>query len=283
MSKKVLITGGRGFIGRAVSEHLNNYFEIYKPTSKELDLRDQDGVNFFLKKHNFDEVIHCAGQGVSNNARPDAHNEQQENFNMFVNLERCKDLFGRMFFVSSGAVYGKQQPLVKVNEDYFGKTIPTDDYGKGKYAAAKMIVPDSNIYELRVFGCYGMYEDPAVRFISHACKQAIEGSPITIRQNVFFDYLYVHDLARLIRLLIDKPKLTYNSYNVCSGNSVDLVSLAKIVSNISGNNPGIKIEQDGLGKQYSGDNARLLSEIGAFTFTPHETAIKELYDFILAM
>lgn len=280
--KKILITGGSGFLGRNLIEQLTGKYVVVAPTSTELNLLDELAVKNFLIKHQFNEVIHCAGRSVSNNANKDAGRELYDNLRMFFNLTSCNALFGRMFNISSGAVYGKQNPLVVVNEEYFGSKLPKDDYGFAKYCMAKTIQSESNIYDLRLFACFGKYEDRNVRFISNACSRAIAGEVITIRQNVLFDYLYINDFVHIMREVIEVKSLRHNSYNICSGKAVDLISLAQIVKEVSKKDIPIQVLTEGLGNEYSGSNKRLLTEIGQMTFTPLPVAIGELYKYYIS-
>ena len=67
------------------------------------------------------------------------------------------------------------------------------------------------------------------------------------------------------------------TYNVCRGESRDLLSLARIVSEVSGCHPEIQVAREGFGVEYSGDNTRMVSEIGGFLFTPIHDSIQRLY------
>ena len=64
MSKiKILLTGGGGMVGRNVLEHpAIGEFEVLAPRSAELDLRDFNAVQAYLRKHLPDIVIHAAGK-----------------------------------------------------------------------------------------------------------------------------------------------------------------------------------------------------------------------------
>jgi len=102
---------------------------------------------------------------------------------------------------------------------------------------------------------------------------------ITLRQNMYFDYLYIDDLVAIVRRLVEQKILQYKHYNVCSGNPVALLSLAKKILKRSGENLAIKIGAPGLKPEYTGDNTRLLSEIGGFQFTQIDKSIDQLYDW----
>lgn len=71
---KILITGGNGMVGKNILEHqkASNY-EILAPSSSELNLRDFDSVNNYIKQNKPDIIIHAAGLvgGIqANMARP---------------------------------------------------------------------------------------------------------------------------------------------------------------------------------------------------------------------
>ena len=57
---KILITGGSGFIGRNLIKGLNKDYDVFSPTSKELDLTNSDAVEFYLRNKYFDYIIHTA-------------------------------------------------------------------------------------------------------------------------------------------------------------------------------------------------------------------------------
>jgi len=275
--KKILISGAGGFIGRNLREGLAADYNIIAPTSKELDLLNTKQVKKFLEHGAFDAVIHCATHNATANSQKDTSLVLNNNLLMFFNLASCHELYSQMLYFGSGAEYGREFMPPKVMEDYFGSSMPTDDYGFSKYICNLAAQNSDNIYNLTLFGCFGKYEDWEIRFISNACAKAVNGMDITIKQNVKFDYLYINDLVKIVRYFIKARKLKFKKYNVCSGHSIDLQSLAQIVLKVSEKNLNIKIAQRGLGREYSGSNERLLREFKYFKFTPMEKAIEELY------
>jgi UDP-glucose 4-epimerase len=265
---KILITGANGFIGRNLKEYFQvRYGDIYYPRRQELNLLDSQAVYEYLTKNEFDIVIHCAITLTS----------VEQNLKMFFNLERCSQSFGKMFCVGSGAEYDKDKYIPKMKEEYFGKHIPSDIYGFSKYVIAKDIESKyRNIYNLRVFGSYGKYEDYKRRFISNNICRVLSGLNISIKKNVYFDYLYIDDFSRIVEMFINKDAVK-RSYNICTGKTIDLLTLAKIVRQIDGRDMLIDIKEDGLGVEYSGDNTLFLREFGEFDFTQPEKAISQLY------
>jgi len=275
--KKILITGSSGFIGRNIKEVLAGEYAIAMPSSGELNILDAEHVRVYLEQEQFDVVIHCATHNATRNSIKDASLILSDNLRMFFNLARCHKNYGRMLYFGSGAEYGREFMPPKVTEDYFDTYVPTDDYGFSKYISNFTTEKSSNIYNLTIFGCFGKYEDWQIRFISNAICKTMYGLDITMRQDTFFDYLYINDLVKIVKLFIEAENLKYHKYNICTGQSVDLQTLAKTVLKISGKNLNIKIAQQGVGREYSGSNGRLLKEFDELKFTPMEKAIEELY------
>ncbi|MGH9584050.1 MAG: NAD-dependent epimerase/dehydratase family protein [Bryobacteraceae bacterium] len=272
MAQKVLITGGSGFIGRNLAETLRGRYEVFAPSRQELDLLDANAVRDYLARHRVDVVIHAA-TGRSNR-RITALDLFKNNCRMFFNFARNQHLFGRMLHFGSGAEFGIRAP--RMAESFFDTHVPADDYAFAKYIAAKYTETSKNIYNLRLFGVFGKYEVWDVRFISNAICRVLHGMPIGMRQNVCFDYIYIDDLAKLTCWFLEhEPK--HRSYNVCRGETYDLLSLARIVADVSGKNPEIQVQREGFAPEYSGDNSRMLAEMGGFPFRDMKDAIAELY------
>ncbi len=71
---KILVTGGNGMVGKNILEHQKaSKYEILAPSSSELNLRDFDSVDKYIKQNQPDIIIHAAGLvgGIqANMARP---------------------------------------------------------------------------------------------------------------------------------------------------------------------------------------------------------------------
>ncbi len=276
--KKVLITGASGFIGKNLAEQLKNDYELHTPTSKQLDLTEQKAVESYLKREQFDIVLHCAALLNKRNVPQNPGLILEKNLQMYFQFERCCDYFGKMFYFGSGAAYGRDTCPPMVKESDLGKTIPAEPYGFSKYVMAKSALASHNIYDLTLFGVYGKYEDWRIRFISNACCRVLFDLPICMNQNLFFDYLYINDLVKLLRWFMEnKPK--YKRYHLCTGRKTDLYTLAQMVLAYSGKDLEIQVEQEGLGHEYTGDCQRMLGEIGDFCFTELSQGIGQLYEY----
>lgn len=278
--KKVLLTGGSGFIGKNITEScLSKKYQIYAPNRTELDLSSDESVhNFFQKnKENFDIVIHSACKPGHRNAS-DVGGLFYTNSRMFFNLAKYSDSFGKIINIGSGAIYDMQHYQPKMVEEYFGQSIPADEHGFCKYVIGKYIENSTKIIDLRVFGIFGKYEDYAIRFISNAICKAIHDLPITIRQNRKFDYIDIDDLMPILEFFIE-TETQHNSYNITPDSSIELLKIAKIVNEISQKNLPITVALEGFGSEYSGDNSRLKKEMKNFEFKKIEDSINGLYNW----
>lgn len=278
MKKKILLTGGNGFIGKNILQSfLADKYEITAPRSFELNLADTQAVDDYFSTHAFDVVLHAATKPGHRNAK-DPTNLFYINVRMFENLVRHTDKFGKLINFGSGAVYDTAADNRLVTEDQIGMRCGKDDHSFCKYVVHQRIESLKNVYDLNIFGIFGKYEDWEIRFISNAICKTLFGLPITLRQNRRFSYLYVNDLMPVLEYFIENtPK--YKSYNITPDEETELLEAAKTVQKIGGGKGEIKVAADGYGLNYSGSNARLKSEIKNLQFTPFEQAVKELFAY----
>lgn len=276
--ENLFVTGARGFVGKNIIKFFKNEYNILAPTHKELELESQTQVNTFFKENDVKYVIHCANVGGS---RKSDHisNVVEKNLRMFFNLSENSDHFDKMIHLGSGAEYDKKNMNPSIKENEIGFNIPQDDYGFSKYVISEYIENSpENIYCLKLFGIFGPYEDYEFKFISNSIVKNLLHFPITIMQNVYFDWLYIEDFLHIMDYFL-KNIPSYKNYNACSGSTVDLITIATIINEISDFKSDIIIQNKGLNHEYSGDNNRLVNELGKYSFLDMKTAIGRLYNY----
>ena len=278
---KILITGASGFVGRNVKEYLQqtgNTYDIYAPTSQELNCIEETKVFNYLREHHFDYILHFASYGDSIDKSKDGTKIFEYNMRIFLNFYKNSYLFGKMYYSGSGAEYNKQYDITYVTEEQLGQSLPIDQYGLMKYTIGQLIEKSENIYNFRLFGIFGKYDDYPTKFISNVCCKAIKNLPLTARQNVYFDYLWVTDFCRIIQYFLHHtPK--HHTYNAVSGRKISLEQICQTVLQISEKKLPVYICKEGLAKEYTASNARLLEELEHFKYTPIEEAIRQLYNW----
>lgn len=259
--RRILLLGKSGFIGKNLYEYLtgsDGEYVIDAPGRAELNILDEDSVKEYLSVNSYDVVIHAA---ICNPVRESViiTNELEQDLRGFYNFAKYHYLYGKMLYFGSGAEYDKSRNISCVTEMDVNHSIPKTNYGLAKYIIGKSIECSDNIYNLRVFGLFGKYENWRTTFISGACCKALKGFPITIRQNVYFDYMYIDDFCKIVEWFI-KNEAKHHTYNMSSGKRIDLVSIARIINSLVGNAVPIYVCKDGLGNEYTASNARLRKE-----------------------
>lgn len=259
------MTGAGGFIGRNILPLLRESYSVIAPYRRELNTVDKKSVDEFLGAKRFEILLHLAVPRPGGNSSDKIENHFEDLIRGFLNFEHHSEKFEKIIYVGSGAEYNKARNIENAREEDIGGNIPGDPYGFSRYISNKIARGSSNIYNLRIFGCYGPSE-MKTRFIRDAIDSSLRGEPISIRQDCLFDYLYVEDLAGVVRWFIEN-KPAYHDYNVVTGKPEYLSNIAKMIAEKTGNNKDIIIRQDGLNRAYTASNERLLREIGPFNFT----------------
>lgn len=269
---RVLLTGGTGFIGRNILPILRECAEVDAPHRDELNTASEESVRKYFASRTYDVVIHAANSNPFRNPGCDSReNMLDASLRGFMNLRNQSGRYGRMLYFGSGAEYDKRFDIVAVKEEQIGASIPVDVYGFAKYIMNELARGSDNIFNLRVFGCYGP-TDSRTKFIRDAIDCCFENRAITIRQNCLFDYTYVDDIGRLVCRMMSMD-LRYHDYNLCSGRRISLLEIAEIVNRQMRNDRKPEIASPGWNKEYTADNGRLLAELGNFEFTSIEEGI----------
>ena len=282
MTKKILVTGGNGFIARSLVEKLKNddRYHVCSFNRESLDLLDARKVLDVIKEHKFDIVIHTATYDAAPRfSTKDPKQVLEQNIRMFFNIARCSQYFGKMLYFGSGAEFGRENWVPKMTEGYFDSFVPTDQYGFSKYVMSKHAEKSENIYNLRIFGVFGEFDDWRYRFISNACCKAVFDLPVVIKQNSLFDFLYIDDLIRATEWVMEnKPKK--HVYNICSGLAREWKTIAEEIIDISGKNLDIDLKNEKIKVEYSGDNSLFVNESN-FRFSSFRQSLKNMYFWYL--
>jgi len=274
--KRVLLTGGSGFIGgNLLASPLAAAHELLSPGHAELDLADTDAVDAYFRAHRVDAVVHCGGKPGHRNA-PDHEGLLRTNLRMYHNLARHAPDLERMLVIGSGAVYGMRHYQPRMAEAYYGAHLPEDEHGFTQYLCEQHAAGSRNITFLRLFGVFGPGEDYAIRFISNLMAKAVCGLPLTMKQDRRFDYLWAADLAPVLAQWLERSP-PERAYNVTPDQTVGLRWLAGQIQVLSGKDLPVQVAQDGLGTEYSGDNRLLRRDFPGFSPTPFQESLPALY------
>lgn len=259
--KKILFTGGNGFVGKNIVPILRKKYHIMTPTRKQLDLKNTEEVKRFIQNNNPDIIVHSANPNPVKSSNYDTAEAMfEDSMRIFMNFYKMSDFCKKIIYFGSGAEYDKNLDIINIKESEIARSLPKDVYGCTKYIMNELATNSKNIYNLRLFACYGPY-DHASKFITHCIRCCLNHEPITIRQNCYFDYIHVYDLAKVVQFAIENT-LTYHDYNIASGKKYSLEQLAmKVKKEMDSSQPIIFLSNE-WNKEYTADISRLDSESG---------------------
>ena len=202
-SKKILFTGGNGFIGRQIIPFIQKAgYEVVRPRSSQVRLEvDREVATLFDDGQYYDAIIHAAIVGGRRDADDD-YRVLYTNLNMFETLYKYIDQTDMFINLDSGASYSRPAPVEEPSPDDFGKQIPEDPYGFSKYIIAKRVLDNPKGVNLRIFGCFGEHEE-STRFFNTNINRYINGEPIQLIKDRKMDFIFADDLYKIINYYLD--------------------------------------------------------------------------------
>ena len=229
--KKVLITGGNGYIAKSLYAALKSEYDVTLISRRDLDLTDGNSVAQYMRNRYFDIVIHCAIKGGSRLKEDDA-TVIDSNLLMYYNLYNNRSSFGRLISFGSGAELGN----------------PTDPYGLSKYIIRQSILNTPEFYNIRIFGVFDENELDT-RFIKANIKRYINKEPIVIHRDKFMDFYYMKDLINLIEYYIIGKDLV-KEYNCSYSTVYSLNRIANLINDLDDHTVPVITQTSGFGPHY---------------------------------
>ena len=257
--KRVLVTGGAGFLGSHLCEQLldrghdvlcvDNFFSSSRHNVAHL----LDNHRMELLRHDVtfplfvevDEIFNLACPASPVHYQFDPTQTTKTSVIGAINmLGLAKRLKVKILQASTSEVYGDPN-VHPQTEDYWGNVNPIgvrSCYDEGKRCAETLFFDyrrqhDLAIKVVRIFNTYGPRMHPHDgRVVSNFIVQALKGENITIYGdgNQTRSFCYVDDLVEAILRMIDTPKNVTGPINIGNPNEFTIRELAELVIELTG-------------------------------------------------
>lgn len=259
----ILLTGGNGFLAKELKYYyLNNTAldcTLLVTDRKTLNVTDYESVKGFFEDNVIDVVIHTAVKG-GKRLHTQTVDDIIDNILMFKNLSYFSDQFKIMFNFGSGAEFNRANSIDCAPEESMNASLPADYYGLSKNIIAQKIAKmNSNIYNLRLFGCFGQHEE-SQRLFRSCYDKFNDGQNAEISYDKYMDYFYAQDVGRVIDFIVNGPSpLTPRDINLCYTRKYKLSDYANKIKKLTNSDSSVIIYNKELTKPYTGSGERLKS------------------------
>jgi UDP-glucose 4-epimerase len=262
-AKRILITGGAGFIGTHLIKKLKKDYEVYvidnlsnkksienmhsvKDTVASFfqeDIRDKEKISKIIRECKIDSCVHLAAKISVPESMVDPFTTMDVNVTGTLNVvEACiRNSVTRFVFASSAAVYGHASVL-PITESCHLK--PISPYGASKVAAEEIINGYSilekldSMITLRFFNVYGVGQSDEYAGVITKFKDriSIDLPPIIFGDGYQQrDFISVQDVVESILMALEPQRgINRGIFNIATGVPTKISDLAKLMTNIKG-------------------------------------------------
>ncbi len=235
MAKKIIITGGAGFIGSHLAkELLKKNYEVYSFDIKEgniprtkyytIDLRNKEQLKNLIQEVHPEAIVHLGGLIKGSY-------EELYSINVLGTKNILDSYTGRFIFISTSMVYqGNKSPY---HEEM--PTNPKDDYPKTKKLAEEFCLQRKNTVIVRAGVVYGP-EQKSSMFISDL-KEKIDRREIfkMTKGEQRRDFIHVKDLCNAFCILLENDAT--GIFNISSGEQRTMQEVITLAKEIVGDFP----------------------------------------------
>ena len=289
--KKILVTGGAGFIGSHLvdrlltrgeevvcvdnfllgkKKHLSDALDNKIFQLREFDLLDLDTLDCLFREQNFDMVYHLAANSDIRAGIESTNRDLQLTFLLTYNVLECmrKHKVKKILFTSSPTVFGNHD--VPLTEDLPMK--PESLYGASKLAAEAYIRAFSALYGIQawILRLSNMVGERVTHGILYDFMKKIKENPNELvvlgDGNQEKPYMYVHELIDCMLFVIENSNQKINAFNVGPKDGVKVSEIAELFLKEFGS--GQKLKYTGGKTGWKGDvpfyshNSKKLNSLG---------------------
>ena len=285
--RKVLVTGGCGFLGGYIVKELVAegvevcVFDVGECQEKSVKSIKGDALDLDKLKgaaEGVDVVIHLVGVRDAHVAEANPDLSFRMNVLSLHNvLEACRAAkVKRLLFPSSASVYGRTDTIPVSEED---AVRPTGIYAYHKWLCEGLIRSYRATYGLNfvIFRLFNAYGPGNANILHHCITAGKQGKSITLfGADQVRDFVYIGDVARVFRLSVLSPQLDNRSLNLGTGKGWTIRGVANLVEKEF---PGLKLkfeEKAGFVPYHSVADITLASKLLDFVPENSEELIRKV-------
>jgi GDP-4-dehydro-6-deoxy-D-mannose reductase len=241
-----LITGGRGFVGTWLAEHLSELGDEVVRIDQEVEITDPDALLAAVRAARPDAIYHLAALTHVGQSWDEPLRVLEVNVIGTAALLAAARECGtdpRVLVTSSAEVYGAVTDPGRLPLRESSPTAPLTPYAASKLAAEAVVTQaclahDQQVIIVRPFNHIGPGQAPSFA-VSALAKRIVDaersgaGSIPVGNLSARRDFTDVRDVVRAYRLLVESGKAG-EVYNVCSGRDVSIEEIAQNLLALAG-------------------------------------------------
>ena len=242
----ILVTGSKGFIGKELIKYFSEKHNVIATDRRTLNPAKYESVKRFFENNEID-VVESVG-------------DLYENMLMFENLSNFSNHYKAMFNFGSGAEFDRRRDIKLDKEVTINSYLPADYYGLSKNLITRKINHlDSNIYNLRLFGCFGEHEE-SQRLFRSTYDKITRGESPNIHSDKMMDYFYAQDIGRVVEFISNNTEKDIpKDINLCYNKKYKLSDLVYKIKHLTKSDCDVIIHSNDIGSSYTGDSTILES------------------------
>jgi GDP-L-fucose synthase len=296
---KILITGGSGLVGNALSERLkiSGYTSVYSLSSKDCDLMNLENTLDLFMKIQPDVVFHLAAQvyGIMGNMKNKGMSFLR---NTLINthvIEASRQAnVEKIVAMGSGCVYPYPSPGLPLSEHmvWQGEPHPSENsYAHSKRAMLAQLNAYSEDYKMKfafvisgnLFGPHDKFDPDFGHVTPSLVRKFYEAKRDSARVNIWGngsakrDFMYSDDVADALMIIMDKIE---GPVNMGSGNVSSIRNIVDILADYTGMVE--KVDWDSSkpnGQDYREYELSKLKDAGFKAKVSLEEGLKKTYDW----
>lgn len=208
---RALVTGENGQLGKSIKQAISNFNQSNNfifASKEDLDLSDNDNIEEYFLKNNFDVVINCAAYTAVDNAEYEIDLADQINHIAVEKLALIANNNFKLIHISTDFVFDGNSDKPYIESD---QTNPVNNYGKTKLAGETKIleIMQNNAIIIRTSWLYSEFGNNFVDTMFELCANK---ENLKVINDQIGTPTYASDLANAIVSIIYSGKFLIDTF-----------------------------------------------------------------------